>query len=82
MRKTVVVLSDDIDGYDLAEGQGETIAFSINEAHYLIDLGHENAERLREAIAPYTQAGRRVRAPGALVGSVTPRKRRKTPRPE
>jgi hypothetical protein len=56
MAQTVIVqLTDDIDGGEA----DETISFSLNGKTYEIDLSAENAERLREAFAPFIEKGRR-----------------------
>src|SRR5688572_7720336 len=51
-----VVLVDDIDGSEAAE----TVTFGLDGAQYEIDLSAENADRLREALAPYVGHGRRA----------------------
>ncbi|GAA5196604.1 Lsr2 family protein [Microbacterium jejuense] len=59
-RKIIHQLVDDIDGTVLEVGDGETILFSLDGTAYEIDLSAENATALRVALAPYTEAGRRV----------------------
>ena len=54
-QRVVVTLSDDIDGGEAAE----TIAFGLDGKSYEIDLNEANAEKLREALAPYVEAGRK-----------------------
>lgn len=54
-QRVVVTLSDDLDG-GVAE---ETVAFGLDGKSYEIDLSAENAEKLRSALAPYVQAGRK-----------------------
>ncbi|MFN8125224.1 MAG: Lsr2 family protein [Candidatus Nanopelagicales bacterium] len=54
-RKVQVVLEDDIDG-GIAD---ETITFALDGAAYEIDLSEANADRLRSALKPYVEAGRR-----------------------
>jgi nucleoid-associated protein Lsr2 len=55
MAKTVTVnLIDDIDG-SRAE---ETVSFGFDGASYEIDLGPENATKLRSVLAEWAQAGR------------------------
>lgn len=51
-----VEIIDDLDGSQA----DRTIKFSIDGAHYEIDLSKENADQLREAFAPYIANGRRV----------------------
>ena len=59
-RKVQVLLEDDIDGTPGAE----TVLFSLDGKSYEIDLSEKNAEKLREAFAPWIGAGRRVSSPG------------------
>lgn len=60
-----VVLVDDIDGSDAAE----TVTFGLDGVQYEIDLSSENADQLREALAPYVgharRSGGRRRAAGS-----------------
>lgn len=51
-----VVLVDDLDGSDAAE----TVTFGLDGADYEIDLSDGHAAELREALAPYVKAGRKV----------------------
>ncbi len=59
-RKIVHQLVDDLDGTVLEVGDGETVLFSLDGTAYEIDLTHGNAEALRDALAPYIDAARRV----------------------
>lgn len=59
-RKIVHQLVDDLDGTELAPGAGESISFALEGKTYEIDLTDANAEKLREAFAPYIAAGRRL----------------------
>ncbi|MDX3073531.1 Lsr2 family protein [Streptomyces sp. NPDC088354] len=54
-QRVVVTLSDDLDGGEAAE----TVTFGLDGKSYEIDLSSGNAERLRTALAPYVEAGRR-----------------------
>jgi hypothetical protein len=54
-QRVVVTLSDDIDGGEAAE----TVAFGLDGKAYEIDLSAANADRLRAALSPYLQAGRK-----------------------
>jgi hypothetical protein len=55
-QKVVVNLVDDLD-----EGPAdETVAFGLDGAEYEIDLSEANADRLRELLADYVAAGRRI----------------------
>jgi hypothetical protein len=55
-QKVQVVLTDDIDGGEA----DETVQFALDGISYEIDLSEGNAEALREALAPYVDASRRV----------------------
>lgn len=55
-RTTVVELIDDVSG-GAAE---ETVGFALDKVNYEIDLSRENAERLREDLAGWIGAARRV----------------------
>lgn len=57
-QRTKVFLIDDLDGGDAAE----TLTFALDGKSYEIDLNAENAERLRNFLAPYVAAGRRSTA--------------------
>ena len=48
---------DDLDG---SEGEVNTVAFGLDGADYEIDLTAANADRLREKLARYVDAGTRV----------------------
>ena len=54
-QRVVVTLSDDIDGGEAAE----TVTFGLDGKAYEIDLSSANADRLRAALGPYLEAGRR-----------------------
>jgi hypothetical protein len=55
-KKTVYTFVDDIDGSPAEE----TVRFSLNKEAYEIDLSKANAKKLRDALAAYVNAGRRV----------------------
>lgn len=55
-KKTHIELVDDIDG----STADETITFSIDGAHYEIDLSAENAEKIRAEIGEWAEKGTRV----------------------
>ena len=55
-QKVQTLFVDDIDGSD-AEG---TVRFGLDGTDYEIDLNAKNAQALRDALARYVSAGRRV----------------------
>lgn len=57
---TVVHLSDDLDGTRIEAGMGETVTFALDGISYEIDLSEQNAQALREAMAPYVAVARRA----------------------
>lgn len=64
-RRIVHQLVDDLDGTVLEVGEGETVLFSLDGVAYEIDLTAGNAAALRDALAPYVDAGRSVSSRGA-----------------
>lgn len=73
-RRIVHQLVDDIDGTLLEVGEGETVHFALNGVAYEIDLTNSHAEALRDALAPYIEAGRRA-AGSTATRSSAPRRR-------
>src|SRR4051794_36543653 len=56
VQRTLVLLSDDLDGSEAAE----TVQLAVNGHSYEIDLSERNAAKLRKALDPYLSAARRV----------------------
>ena len=61
-QRTIVQLTDDLDGKPIPDGKGETIRFSLDRTDYEIDLADKNAKALRDTLAKYTAAARRTGA--------------------
>jgi hypothetical protein len=59
-QRTIVQLTDDLDGKPIPEGRGETVRFGLDRQEYEIDLGEKNARAMRDAISKYVTAARRV----------------------
>ena len=59
-QRTVVQLTDDLDGKAIPEGKGETVRFGVDGQEYEIDLSEKNAQVLRDVVGNYATAGRRV----------------------
>jgi len=55
------VLIDDFDGTPIS-GNATTTHFSLNDTMYQIDLSAENVAKLKDALAPFIKAGRKVAA--------------------
>jgi hypothetical protein len=68
-QKTIVMLTDDLDGKPLSDGEGETVTFGLDGRSYEIDLSKNNADGLREALAQYVAAARKLGRSGR--GSVS-----------
>ncbi|GAA4353190.1 histone-like nucleoid-structuring protein Lsr2 [Microbacterium rhizosphaerae] len=75
-KKIIQQLVDDLDGSLLEDGAGDTILFSLDGIAYEIDLSDANAAALRDALASYVAAGRRVSRTGSA--SATPTRRSRT----
>lgn len=56
VQRHVTILEDDIDGGEASE----TITFALDGVSYEIDLNEENAQRLRDAMAPWVGSARKV----------------------
>ncbi|MBF4622585.1 Lsr2 family protein, partial [Clavibacter sp. VKM Ac-2542] len=75
-KKTTTYLVDDLDGTVLGD-DGSTVPFSVDGVDYEIDLGAQHTAELREAFAPYIDAGRKAagghrgRAPRPLSKAAT-----------
>ena len=61
-QRTIVQLTDDLDGKPIADGQGETVRFGLDRQDYEIDLADKNARAMRDAMSKYVAAARRVSA--------------------
>ena len=59
-QRTKVLIVDDLTGNELPEGQGQTVAFSLDGTSYEIDLSKKNADKLRDDFKRYTDAARRA----------------------
>lgn len=55
-QRVQIILEDDLDGGDASE----TVTFGLDGVTYEIDLNDKNAAALREALAGYVGAGRKV----------------------
>ena len=73
-KKTITILTDDLDGEELPLGTRST-RFSLDGVEYEIDLSADNARALSEALSPYISAGRRV---GGSRAASAPRARAKS----
>jgi hypothetical protein len=59
-QRTILQLTDDLDGKHIPDGKGEAVQFGLDRQDYEIDLADNNAKALREALQTYISAGRRV----------------------
>jgi len=73
-KKTITILTDDLDGEELPLGTRST-RFALDGVEYEIDLSADNARALAEALSPYISAGRRV---GGARAASAPRTRAKS----
>ncbi len=58
VQRTVVQLTDDLDGGPIREGDGETVAFTYRGQSYEIDLSNKNLEALDNFLKKYIEAAR------------------------
>lgn len=70
-QRRIVELIDDLDDTTIEDGGTQT--FSLNGTTYEIDLTAANADKLREALAPFIAAGRRVRRVPTSSSRATPK---------
>jgi hypothetical protein len=68
-QRLITQLVDDLDGAELAEGAGETMRFLVDGTSYDIDLSSANADKLRQALAPYIASARKATGRGARARS-------------
>jgi hypothetical protein len=71
-QKTIIRLTDDLDGSEAVE----TITFALDGVSYEIDLNQKNASKLRKALGPFAEAGRKQRhgtGPGPARRGLAPR---------
>lgn len=61
-RKQITQYIDDLDGTVLEAGEGKTIRFSLEGRSYDIDLSEPNAQKLRDALAPFIEVATPVSA--------------------
>ncbi|WP_354641208.1 histone-like nucleoid-structuring protein Lsr2 [Kitasatospora camelliae] len=54
-QRVQVILEDDLDG----GSADETVTFALDGVAYEIDLKSDNAEKLRDLLAPYVEKGRK-----------------------
>src|SRR5918993_3003150 len=59
-QRTIVQLTDDLDGTPIPDGKGETVRFSLDRTDYEIDLNDKDVKALRETVGKYVAAARRT----------------------
>ncbi|MDL5204946.1 Lsr2 family protein [Streptomyces sp. ALI-76-A] len=62
-QKVITTLEDDLDGSEASQ----TVLFALDGKSYEIDLNDDNNAKLREALAPYIGAARKVSGGRATV---------------
>ncbi|MDQ1016710.1 histone-like nucleoid-structuring protein Lsr2 [Streptomyces afghaniensis] len=79
-QKVQVLLLDDLTGGDA----DETVTFGLDGKTYEIDLNDKNAAKLRKFLAPYVEAGRKVKgaAPAGNRGRAKATRSESEPSPE
>ncbi|WP_228545810.1 histone-like nucleoid-structuring protein Lsr2 [Microcella flavibacter] len=76
MKRITTELVDDLDGTIIGDGQGGTVTFAHEGRQYELDLTAANAEKLREALAPFVAKARSAGSRrAASTAGAAPRKR-------
>ncbi|WAB84209.1 Lsr2 family protein [Microcella daejeonensis] len=75
MKRITTELVDDLDGTIIGDGQGGTVSFAHEGRQYELDLTAANAEKLREALAPFVAKARSAGSRRAAAAGSTSRKR-------
>lgn len=75
-QKTVIELTDDVDG----SKADETVAFGVDGSSYEIDLNTKNASEMRDALAPYVAAARKAGGSSSRRGSSSASSSRAAPK--
>jgi hypothetical protein len=68
-QRTIVQLTDDLDGNPIPDGKGETVRFGLDRTDYEIDLTDKNAKALRDTVSKYVAAARRTGSGGRGAGT-------------
>lgn len=71
-QRTIVQMTDDLDGSEATQ----SIVFGLDGQTYEIDLNDTNASDLREVLAPYVGAARKVQVQGSFKRTTVPGKGR------
>lgn len=59
-QQTITRLVDDLDETVIETGGGQTVNFGLDGTTYEIDLTHEHADELRDALSRYVKAARKT----------------------
>lgn len=70
-KKTITQLIDDLDESLIQDGQGKTVKISLDDERVEIDLSNDHIQELRDALAPFFDAGRAVGVRRAQVARET-----------
>lgn len=57
-RREITQYFDDLDNSPLTDDEVNTIRFSVDGNHYVLDLSEENAAAFRSALEPWTEVAR------------------------
>ena len=70
-QRVITQLVDDIDGKEIPDGAGETVAFALDGVSYEIDLSTKNADAFRALLQKHIAVARRVGRKSGSVGKRT-----------
>ena len=60
-QKTLIQLVDDLDGSEITDGEGRTVALAFDGATYELDLSGAHIDELAALLKPYFSAGRKTK---------------------
>jgi hypothetical protein len=68
-QRVITQLVDDLDGTEIKDGKGETVAFSLDGKSYAIDLTTKNADNFRGVFQNYIAVARTA-SKGRSIGNM------------
>lgn len=60
VQKYISIKTSDLSGVELADGEGDTITFSVGRNTYVIDMTSQEVGAFHDLLKPYTDAARKA----------------------
>lgn len=73
-RRVLTILSSDLSGEEIEDGQGGTVHFALDGTQYEIDLTTKEVAELRKTFKKYTDVARRQASPSRTTSSGSTRR--------